>query len=102
MRQKRFSFTTGIIMLVLALIITLFGVNKLNAFLSRNESNKPEEIRRAILNACVQCYALEGSYPPDLDYLEAHYGITLNDDKYYFYYEVFASNVMPDVEVYEK
>jgi hypothetical protein len=102
MRQRRFSFTTGIIMMVLTLIIILFGVNKLNAFLSRNESNKPEEIRRAILNACVQCYALEGSYPPDLDYLEAHYGIKLNDEKYYFYYEVFASNVMPDVEVYEK
>jgi len=91
-----------IILLVIFLIITLASVAALDGFWAEQSSAQPEDIRQAILDACVQCYALEGSYPPSLEYLEDHYGLILDRDRYYFYYEVFASNVMPTVEVYKK
>ena len=89
-------------MLAIVLIITLATLAGLDSFWKSQDESRPEDVRRAILDACVQCYALEGSYPPSLKYLEDHYGLILDRDKYYFYYEVFASNVMPTVEVFKK
>ena len=61
-----------------------------------------ELLRQSVRKAVVQCYAIEGAYPPDIDYLEKEYSLEYNHDKYYIDYEVFASNVMPNVEVYER
>ncbi|NLU32983.1 MAG: hypothetical protein GXX04_10240 [Clostridiaceae bacterium] len=91
-----------LIMLAIVLIITLAGLAGLDSFWEDHSESRPEDIRRAVLDACVQCYALEGSYPPSLEYLEDHYGLILDREKYYFYYEVFASNVMPTVEVFKR
>ena len=61
-----------------------------------------ELLRQSVRKAVVQCYAIEGAYPPDIDYLEKEYSLEYNHDKYYIDYEVFASNVMPNVDVYER
>lgn len=90
------------ILLAIALTITLACLSGLDGFWANQSSSRPEDIKKAVMDACVQCYALEGSYPPSLEYLEDHYGLVLDRDEYYFYYEVFASNVMPTVEVYKK
>lgn len=102
MKRKVMQNSISYLLMVVFLIIALFTVIKLDGFWKAKDQNRPEEIKRAILNASVQCYALEGSYPPDLSYLQEHYGIQLEPDRYFYLYEVFASNVMPDVEVYEK
>ena len=52
--------------------------------------------------AAVACYAAEGIYPPDISYLEEHYGIQIDKDRFAVYYDVFASNLMPDITVIEK
>ena len=54
-----------------------------------------ENLRRA----AVQCYALEGSYPPSLDYLTAHYGVQVDGTRYFVDYQFVASNLMPDITV---
>lgn len=56
------------------------------------------ELKRAI----IECYALEGSYPPDIHYLESYYDIFISDEKYMIYYDIFASNIMPEFRVIEK
>lgn len=53
---------------------------------------------RSIRRAAVQCYALEGFYPTDVGYLEAHYGVTV-DGAYWVDYQYVASNLMPDITV---
>ena len=58
-----------------------------------------ETLRSAIQRASVQCYAIEGRYPPDVNYLEENYGIQIDRDKYTVFYEGFASNIMPDITV---
>ena len=50
----------------------------------------------------MACYAAEGIYPPDISYLEEHYGIQIDKDRFAVYYDVFASNLMPDITVIEK
>ena len=52
--------------------------------------------------SAVQCYAVEGYYPQDLDYLTDHYGLQINHDRYIVVYEAFASNLPPEVTVLQK
>ncbi len=59
-------------------------------------------LRAAVQNAALQCYVVEGMYPPGLAYLEENYGLQINSDDYYVTYEVFASNLPPDVTVIRK
>ena len=60
-----------------------------------------EQLETALRRAAVACYAAEGVYPPTLDYITDHYGIRIGED-YTVFYEVFASNLMPDITVLEK
>lgn len=61
-----------------------------------------QQLEEALRRASVSCYATEGIYPPTLEYLEDHYGIQVDRDRYTVHYQVFATNVMPDITVLEK
>jgi hypothetical protein len=61
-----------------------------------------QQLEDAIRQAAVACYAAEGVYPPDLTYLEDHYGLQIDETHYGVSYQVFASNLMPDITVLEK
>ena len=50
----------------------------------------------------MTCYASEGVYPPDLEYLKDHYGVQIDEERYTVFYERFAQNLMPDITVLEK
>lgn len=56
-------------------------------------------VQQAISRAAVQCYALEGAYPPDLQYLRDNYNLIIDDSRYYCEIETFGSNVRPNVIV---
>ena len=57
------------------------------------------QLEETLRRGCVACYAAEGMYPPDLEYLEEHYGIQIDEERYYVFYDGFASNLMPDITV---
>ena len=59
-------------------------------------------LRQAVLEAAVQCYAVEGRYPESLERLEREYGVQINHDRYIVTYDVFATNQLPDVQVLQK
>ena len=59
-------------------------------------------IREAIERTALQCYAVEGVYPPDLEYLTDQYGLAVNTRDFYVHYDAFASNLPPDVRVEAK
>ena len=56
-------------------------------------------VREAVLRSAVEGYTLEGAYPESLEYLEKHYGLTVNKKEYIVTYEVFADNQLPTVQV---
>ena len=56
-------------------------------------------IREAVRKTALQCYVVEGVYPPDLQYLEDNYGLQVNREDYYVSYNAFASNLPPAVKV---
>lgn len=56
-------------------------------------------IREAVKRSALQCYVVEGVYPPSLEYLEDNYGLQVNTRDYYIVYDAFASNLPPDIRV---
>ena len=58
-----------------------------------------DTLRDGIRRAAVQCYAIEGRYPPSVAYLEDNYGIQIDRNRYNVFYEGFASNIMPEITV---
>lgn len=87
------------------LAVVLFVVFFYQAFIGANSVQSQfageslKAVEDSIRRAAVQCYATEGSYPPDLDYLVKHYGLLLNEEEFFFHYEVIASNIMPNIMV---
>lgn len=45
---------------------------------------------------------LRGTYPPDINYLTDHYGLTYDSDYYYIDYQYIGSNLRPDVTIIER
>lgn len=67
-----------------------------------SQRSSDEELRMAqdsIRRAVVSCYAIEGRYPDTYEYLKENYGLTVDEDKYIVHYEIFASNIMPEITV---
>lgn len=89
---------------VLMIILMIFLVQSnigIGEFSQTADIERVKTVEDAIRNAAVQCYAIEGNYPP-LEYLASEYGLILNDDAYYYHYEIIASNIMPVIAVYKK
>lgn len=94
------SIIPGISIFVAIAILVVSGL----AGVSRGSTEEGQRIlEESLRRAAVSCYAIEGRYPPSLDYLTQHYGVVIDDNKYeVFYTGVFASNIMPEITVIAK
>lgn len=69
---------------------------------SGHSQEDKQRLEDTLHRAAMACYAIEGFYPPDLNYLEERYGIQINRQKYTVSYIPIAENLMPDITVLEK
>ena len=67
-----------------------------------NNGRELQIVRDAVKNAALTCYAVEGAYPDDVEYLKDHYQLAYDEERYFITYEAFASNRIPDIWVSEK
>ena len=90
---------------LLPIIFTVVVIGMIVFGLSQTEESSKAEGKRileeSIRRAIVVNYAIEGSYPESIEYLEENYGIHIDKSKYLVHYRVFASNIMPDMSVIE-
>lgn len=84
------------------MVIVLYFLSALSNIEDGQRAEGKAQLEEALRQAAVACYATEGAYPPDLQYLQEHYGIRINEDEYMVVYEVIASNLMPDITVLER
>ena len=101
-RQRRWP---GIVAGLLAPVVFAAGVlvffTALNHLDSGRKTEGRTQLEQSLRRASAACYAAEGIYPPDLAYLEEHYGVQVDEDRYTVDYRAFASNLMPDITVLE-
>ena len=89
----------SILLLLAVLLCFLMAISRLEQ--GANAEGK-QQLEDALRRTAVACYASEGFYPPDVDYMVQHYGLQYDEDAYRVHYEIFASNLMPEITVVER
>lgn len=86
----------SILLLVGFLYFFMQGIHSVDNTTLQEQTNSLE---KAIRRSVVQCYVVEGTYPPSLDYLKEHYGVAYDSSQYYVDYTSIGSNLMPDITI---
>ena len=100
--QRRRARRVRLLLLALAALLLagcLLLLPRVQGDLSRQSAASAEA---AVRRAVVQCYAVEGAYPADLQYLEERYGLQINHRRYIVDYNILVPNVAPQITVLEK
>jgi len=85
--------------LVILAVVVLFFFNALNGAAGKADSSSAGALETAIKRAAVQCYAIEGFYPPGVNYLEEHYGVIIDKSKFIVEYNCSIPNNLPIIKV---
>ena len=92
------SAAAPILFTLVIIALVLFGLT------GADESSREEGVRileEALFRAAIHSYAVEGHFPQSLDYITERYGIYIDRTRFIVHYEVFASNILPDIIVFE-
>lgn len=92
------GFAAAILIFAAAILVLQYGFGDVS---NANSMESLEITRTSVRRAIVNCYAMEGIYPPDIKYLENHYGLQINHKKYAVTYEPAGTNIMPSFQVQE-
>ncbi|MEL7609930.1 MAG: hypothetical protein AAGU74_10525 [Bacillota bacterium] len=92
------SLAISALLLLIVIAALCFAANDV---LAGTREERLEIAKQSVVRAAVNCYAIEGIYPPTLAYLREHYGLSVDEREYIVHYEAFASNIMPIIEVFE-
>ncbi len=87
---------TTVLVFILALVLSFFLIMRME---DEQKALNQKSLETAIQNALTLCYAQEGFYPAQLDYLIENYGIVV-DDSFVVTYKAFASNFRPTIHIY--
>ena len=90
--------------LVLAVILAVAGLWRWAVPASGQDMDEESAaaLRTAVERSALQCYVVEGVYPPSLSYLEENYGLQVNNADYEIVYDIYASNLPPAVRVIKR
>ena len=98
MKKERRGLRFGAAVILAAAVLFLAAVDDLDR---RQGEEGRKQLEQALRTAAVACYAAEGIYPPDVDYLKEHYGVQVDERRYAVFYEAFAENLLPEITVVE-
>ena len=92
--------------IIISAMIFIFWIGLFVMFTGRLERESAAEQKEALESALERdittCYALEGQFPPDLQYLRDHYGLAYDEDLFYVDYRPHGSNIRPFYIVLER
>lgn len=94
------SFCRNIIVSIVVFFVVFFLFQYAISSLSRQtEKEKLQTLEAAITRDITQCYAVEGSYPPSLEYLKKNYGLHYDENRYFVDYQPLGTNILPEVTI---
>ena len=101
-RRTKHGVLAGILLPAVCVVVLLCFLSGLSNVSGAHAEEDKRQLEDALRRNTVACFAAEGIYPPNLEYLEEFYGVQINRDKYDVVYESIAENLMPDITVIEK
>ncbi|EHL16379.1 hypothetical protein HMPREF9630_00307 [Peptoanaerobacter stomatis] len=92
----------GLLLAIIVIGYISMYISSIDKFWENGQEDTNTAIEDAIRKSALECYALEGSFPPSVDYLKKNYGLIVNEDAYFYHYQVTASNMIPDIKVVKR
>ena len=89
----------GLLLGPILLLLFFYGVSSVG---NTQISKQKESLETALTRDITHCYAVEGMYPPNLAYIEEHYGLTYDKDLFFVDYQPIGANLRPDITIIEK
>ena len=99
MRRVSFKSLSTIIAIAVSLLVLAMVGGSLARLNRKSREAGLQVAFQAVERTVMQCYALEGAYPPDLQYLVDNYGLVINEGQYVYLYEPIAANIYPFIRV---
>lgn len=96
---RSITYLYSIVGFFVLFILFLIGIHSVNA---TSLAKQQESLETALHRSIAQCYAVEGVYPPSLEYLVSHYGLTYDPDEFLVDYEYYGGNLLPEITVLRK
>ena len=97
--NRKYGYLPFVLFLCGAAVVLLLFTRAFTNLKAGSGDEAVSQLESAIRQAVVTCYATEGYYPPDMDYIVEHYGIQLDESRYLVSYDIFAENIMPEITV---
>lgn len=97
--KHRFLYVRQVISFVFLAGFVIFFISGINTVDDSTADEQAKSLETAVRRCVTQCYAVEGAYPPSLAYLEEHYGLTYDSDRFYIDYTAVGSNMMPAITI---
>lgn len=97
--MKPFTISNHLISLFFVVVGLVLLISHLKSYDFSQTEMGTDRLEEIIRQYATTCYALEGSYPSSLDYLQENYGLILDQGRYIYHYDAFASNILPDIKV---
>jgi hypothetical protein len=100
MKRQGIGLRTYILTAVLFILAAVLAVQGVNSAEEASRREQVRTLRDSIRRAVVACYSAEGAYPESVEYLVENYGVRYDSGKFTVKYDIFASNIMPDYDVF--
>lgn len=97
--KKKKNKLTIVVPVCVFLIMAVLLWNSSSRIFTETKKRQEESTKNAVIKGAIQCYSIEGRYPESLSYLEKHYGVSYDKNKFIVSYEIMGSNRMPQVTV---
>ena len=91
---------------ILTPVIATFAILAIvySGIVQTEESSRAEGLRileESIVRAVVKSYAISGSYPESLAYIEENFAIHIDRSRFIVHYGIVASNIFPNITIIE-
>ena len=90
------------IFLVVLFVVLKFFVSGVTLASDITDVEAHNAIENALNRAVVVYYATVGVYPQNFEELQEFSGIVVDNEKYIVHYDIFASNIFPEIMVIKR
>ena len=90
-----------IALLIFAVVFTV-AIIAINSVQISRKAENAEIIETGVRRAAMECYANEGFFPDDIDYLIENYHLYTDNEHCIIHYSAVSSNIMPEIKVISK
>lgn len=101
-RKRSLAAPRLVLSISVFLLILLLFVQGISSISQGTRKRQKEALKNALMNSITSCYAIEGFYPENLEYLKTQYGLTYDEELFFVDYRASARNLYPDVTVIER